>query len=52
MVCEFEKLIYPSSASMAEVGSYMVALYRPCEMSMPWIWQPIPMYRKGTGSFY
>lgn len=31
MVCEFQKLIYPSSASMAEVGSYMVALYRPCE---------------------
>lgn len=28
MVCEFQKLIYPSSASMAEVGSYMVALYR------------------------
>lgn len=31
MVCEFQKLIYPSSASMVEVGSYMVALYRPCE---------------------
>lgn len=31
MVCEFQKLIYPSSASMAEAGSYMVALYRPCE---------------------
>ena len=31
MVCEFQKLIYPSSASMVEMGSYMVALYRPCE---------------------
>ena len=31
MVCEFQKLIYPSSVSMVEVGSYMVALYRPCE---------------------
>lgn len=31
MVCEFQKLIYPSSVSMAEVGSYMVALYCPCE---------------------
>lgn len=31
MVCEFQKLIYPSSASMVETGSYMVALYRPCE---------------------
>ncbi len=34
MVCEFQKLIYPSSASMVEVGSYMVALYRPCEKVM------------------
>lgn len=31
MVCEFQKLIYPSSPGMVEVGSYMVALYRPCE---------------------
>ena len=31
MVCEFQKLIYPPSVSMVEVGSYMVALYRPCE---------------------
>lgn len=34
MVCEFQKLIYPPSASMAEVGSYMVALYRLCEKVM------------------
>ncbi len=34
MVCEFQKLIYPPSASMIEVGSYMVALYRPCEKVM------------------
>ncbi len=31
MICEFQKLIYPPSAGMVEVGSYMVALYRPCE---------------------
>lgn len=31
MVCEFQKLIYPPSVRMVEVGSYMVALYRPCE---------------------
>lgn len=31
MICEFQKLIYPPSASMADAGSYMVALYRPCE---------------------
>ena len=34
MVCEFQKLIYPPSAGMVEVGSYMVALYRPCEKVM------------------
>ena len=31
MVCEFQRLIYPPSAGMVELGSYMVALYRPCE---------------------
>ena len=31
MVCEFQKLIYPPSASMVKTGGYMVALYRPCE---------------------
>lgn len=34
MVCEFQKLIYPPSAGMVETGSYMVALYRPCEKIM------------------
>lgn len=34
MICEFQKLIYPSSVKMVEVGSYMVALYRPCEKVM------------------
>ena len=31
MLCQFEKLLYPSDVRLLEVGSYMVALYRPCE---------------------
>lgn len=31
MLCQFEKLLYPPDAKSAEFGSYMVALYRPCE---------------------
>lgn len=31
MLCEFEKLIYPSDAAAAGAAGYMVAVYRPCE---------------------
>ena len=30
MICQFKKLIYPRDAALAD-GSYMIALYRPCE---------------------
>ena len=32
MLCQFEKLLYPKDAHAASVGSYMVAVYRPCEI--------------------
>ncbi|MBQ8299855.1 MAG: ATP-dependent RecD-like DNA helicase [Clostridia bacterium] len=31
MLCEFQKLIYPQSIRLADPGSYMVAVYIPCE---------------------
>lgn len=31
MLCQFEKMIYPSNPAQADPGSYMIALYRPCE---------------------
>lgn len=31
MLCQFEKMIYPSNPAQIDPGSYMVALYRPCE---------------------
>lgn len=31
MLCQFERLVYPSCAQAVTPGSYMVALYRPCE---------------------
>lgn len=31
MLCEFERVIYPSDASMRNTASFMIALYRPCE---------------------
>lgn len=34
MICEFNRLIYPKDAEMVTEGSYMVALYSPCEMIM------------------
>ena len=34
MICEFNRLIYPKDAEMVNEGSYMVALYSPCEMIM------------------
>ena len=30
MLCQFERLIYPNSRGL-DAGSYMIALYRPCE---------------------
>lgn len=32
MICEFSRLIYPKEPEMVNEGSYMVALYHPCEM--------------------
>lgn len=31
MLCQFERLIYPSSSSATDENSFMIALYRPCE---------------------
>ena len=31
MLCQFERLVYPASARAVNAGSYMVAVYRPCE---------------------
>lgn len=31
MLCQFEKVIYPPNPAQMDPGSYMVALYRPCE---------------------
>ena len=31
MVCQFERLLFPPSTEKVDVGSYMVAVYRPCE---------------------
>lgn len=34
MICEFSRLIYPKDAELVTEGSYMVALYSPCETIM------------------
>ena len=31
MLCQFERLIYPQNVSSIDVGSFMIAVYRPCE---------------------
>ncbi len=31
MLCQFEKMIYPPNPAQIDPGSYMIALYRPCE---------------------
>ncbi len=31
MLCQFERMIYPPNPAQADPGSYMIALYRPCE---------------------
>lgn len=31
MLCRFERLLYPKNVSEIQLGSYMIALYRPCE---------------------
>lgn len=31
MLCQFERLVYPASARTVNAGSYMVAVYKPCE---------------------
>ena len=31
MLCQFERLIYPQSVSTIDAGSFMIAVYRPCE---------------------
>ena len=34
MLCQFERLLYPSDAKAVNAGSYMVAVYKPCESIM------------------
>ena len=31
MLCQFSRLVYPQSMAMVSSGSYMVAIYKPCE---------------------
>lgn len=31
MLCQFERLIYPQNVSLIDAGSFMIAVYRPCE---------------------
>jgi exodeoxyribonuclease V alpha subunit len=31
LLCQFERMIYPPNPAQADPGSYMIALYRPCE---------------------
>ena len=31
LLCQFERLIYPQSVSTIDAGSFMIAVYRPCE---------------------
>lgn len=31
MLCQFERLLYPPDAKSVNAGSYMVAVYKPCE---------------------
>ena len=31
MLCQFERLVYPQNARAINPGSYMVAIYRPCD---------------------
>ena len=31
MLCQFEKMIYPSGTGAVDAASFMIALYRPCE---------------------
>jgi len=31
MLCEFQRLIYPQSVALTDPGTYMVAMYSPCE---------------------
>lgn len=31
LLCQFEKMIYPPNPAQVDPGSYMIALYRPCE---------------------
>lgn len=31
MLCQFERLIYPQSTATIDAGSFMIAVYRPCE---------------------
>ena len=31
MLCQFERMIYPSDVRAVDLTSFMIALYRPCE---------------------
>lgn len=32
MLCQFEKLLYPAMSEAVQINSYMIGLYRPCEV--------------------
>ena len=31
MLCQFERLVFPQNARAVDPGSFMIAVYRPCE---------------------
>ncbi len=45
MLCEFQKLLYPASASLAMPGTYMVAVYNPCEKVYDGAGRPITQFK-------
>ncbi len=50
MLCQFEKLLYPKDAHAASAGSYMVAVYRPCEIVRDSSGRILPQF-KAVGYF-
>ncbi len=45
MLCEFQKLLYPASPSLAMPGTYMVAVYNPCEKVYDGAGRPITQFK-------
>lgn len=50
MLCQFEKLLYPKDIHAAGSGSYMVAVYRPCEIVRDSTGSILPQF-KAVGYF-